>query len=243
MIKRNIIEVREEKDIFNHVCIKVKQFTVCYCQFKVKCPNCGKEYVYSSQTEALFQFNNRCHSCRRQKDRNYLRKKYGVKYYSSLTSNRMNGITPPKDISKKMYETGKLSENIVQHKLMDLGYIVSVPIYRNNKGFDLVAYNQATNKFAKIQVKGSDINHNNTIRRNRQTNRIKKDADFDILIVYLLNYNTFYVFKKENMKKFLWTYQNKTHYSVPINVTFIDDKKEKIYPFQDNWDELHSFLA
>lgn len=247
MIEYPRVKVKSVRDVTTHRCVRMKDFRVCACIFEYTCLVCKKQLEGQSKERVKFELRNGCH-CSLKKNKKLLKKKTG---YKSVC--RLNIGTKLKN-KKSLKTIGDIGENEVAGKLEENNIISFFPKIKNTRDIDLIVVNELTGKKATIQVKTTIFDHNNYISANGSClARIQKeDIKYDFLVVYMKNYETFWIVpKKDYIKKFSHPYCYADYHTdrpkVTCNFTTnwfnIDDKKHKQYPYQDAWHLIKKALS
>jgi hypothetical protein len=218
-----LVEIKNRKALKNHKCERVKDFNVCACVFKYKCPKCKKIDYAQSQYSVRFALNHGCFKCGKT-----IRKKRKGKKSKEKSVNEKTKI-----------ELGRLGENIVGLELNKRGYEIYYGSSGKEKHVDMYVRNNNNGKHISLQVKLREYNHNHFDNLNRTTiikskvTNLKLMADF--YIGYMLNYNLFYIISKEDLIR-------KFNNFINFNFYKVKSKKEKVFPYENAWHLIENTL-
>lgn len=223
-MKFPVVKVKSIEDVDNHVCVRVDNIRVCTCIFEFKC-RCGNIIRTQSVWGVKRQLIYGCHSCCLKKNKVSIKK----------------NLNPFHQNDPKTYKaTGNIGEHVVAKELMSRGYKVYIGYTTNEEGADLVI--RKGNKYLEIQVKSTDIDHNDYINYNGNSccAMHPSEVDFDFLIAVMPTYNAFWIVPVKDFKeKFLspndFKPKEEWKCNFKMNWTHKNFKKDRKFPYQDAW--------
>jgi len=229
-----IVKVKTAQDVDNHICNRNNNIVVCTCIFEFVC-KCGNVVRTQSFWGVKRQLQYGCHSC--------CPKKYKIRIKKNINPNKQqqNGG------SKKAI--GNKGEHYVAQELFCRGYQVFMGYTTNEEGMDLIIKSKKGQKHLDIQVKASDLDHNDYPNYNGNScfSSLPSKIDFDFLIVYMSNYKLIWIVPANDLKTvFLFPnqYKPKEEWLCQFKMNWVhkDNPKDRKFPYQDAWHLIQTAL-